>query len=78
MRQLKSVTAIPSRAATAEWNITDRTACSRSCVETFVAWWTGLNYVRMTIGGIGWLCALRALSFTGAENRTVEPAKEHA
>ena len=29
------------------------------------AWWTGLNYVRMTVGGIGWLCALRALSLSG-------------
>jgi hypothetical protein len=34
-------------------------------VKTFVTWWTGLNYVRMTIGGIGWLCALRALSLSG-------------
>jgi hypothetical protein len=36
-----------------------------SRVETFVLWWTGLNYVRMTVGGIGWLCALRALSLSG-------------
>ena len=36
-----------------------------SDIETFVSWWTGLNYVRMTVGGIGWLCALRALSFSG-------------
>jgi hypothetical protein len=28
-------------------------------IESFVRWWTGLNYVRMAIGGIGWLCALR-------------------
>jgi hypothetical protein len=34
-------------------------------IETFVTWWTGLNYVRMAIGGIGWLCALRALSLSG-------------
>jgi hypothetical protein len=34
-------------------------------VETFVTWWTGLNYARMTVGVIGWLCALRALSLSG-------------
>lgn len=34
-------------------------------IESFVGWWTGLNYARMTVGGIGWLCALRALSLSG-------------
>ena len=34
-------------------------------VEAFVQLWTSLNYVRMTIGGLGWLCALRALSLSG-------------
>jgi hypothetical protein len=33
-----------------------------SDIETFVTWWTGLNYVRTAVGGVGWLCALRALS----------------
>jgi hypothetical protein len=41
-------------------------------IETFVTWWTGLNYVRMIIGGIGWLCALRALSFSGTRKSTDE------
>jgi hypothetical protein len=36
-----------------------------SQIETFVTWWAGLNYLRMTIGGLGWLCALRALSLSG-------------
>ncbi|MFC9997397.1 DUF1772 domain-containing protein [Nocardia sp. NPDC127526] len=35
-------------------------------IDTFVTWWTGLNYVRMAIGGIGWLCLLRALSLVAA------------
>jgi hypothetical protein len=34
-------------------------------IETFVTWWTGLNYGRMTVGGLGLLCALRALSLSG-------------
>ncbi len=38
-------------------------------VSTFVDWWTGLNYVRMAIGGAGWLCALRALSLSAANGR---------
>jgi Domain of unknown function (DUF1772) len=38
-------------------------------IETFVTWWTGLNYVRMTIGAVGLLCALRALSLTTANAR---------
>ena len=33
-------------------------------IESLVDWWTGLDYVRMTIGGAGWLCALRALSLS--------------
>lgn len=37
---------------------------SASRVESFVDWWTGLNYLRMTIGAAGWLCALRALSLS--------------
>jgi hypothetical protein len=41
-----------------------------SQIETFVTWWTGLNYVRMTIGGIGWLCALRALSLSDVSRAT--------
>lgn len=39
-------------------------------VEAFITWWTGLNYVRMTMGGIGWLCALRALSLSGDGERS--------
>ena len=45
-------------------------AWTASDIETFVTWWTGLNYVRMTIGGIGWLCALRALSLSGIKRTT--------
>jgi hypothetical protein len=45
-----------------------------SQIETFVTWWTGLNYLRMTIGGIGWLCALRALSLSGTGRSTNAPA----
>jgi hypothetical protein len=39
-------------------------------IETFATWWTGLNYLRMAIGGIGWLCALRALSLSGTAGST--------
>jgi hypothetical protein len=39
-------------------------------IETFVTWWTGLNYLSMTIGGIGWLCALRFLSLSGTGRST--------
>jgi hypothetical protein len=39
-------------------------------VDAFVNWWTGLNYVRMAVGGIGWLCALRALSLSGSHGAT--------
>ncbi|WP_218952142.1 DUF1772 domain-containing protein [Amycolatopsis anabasis] len=35
-------------------------------IETVVDWWTGLNYLRMVIGGAGWLCVLRALSMSSA------------
>jgi hypothetical protein len=45
-------------------------AWTASDIETLVTWWTGLNYVRMAIGGIGWLCALRALSLSGRERTT--------
>jgi hypothetical protein len=41
-------------------------------IETFVTWWTGLNYVRMIVGGIGWLCALRALSLSGTGRQSIE------
>jgi hypothetical protein len=37
-------------------------------VDAFVSQWTALNYIRMTIGGIGWLCALRALSLSGTRS----------
>lgn len=40
-------------------------------VESFVELWTALNYPRMVLGGIGWLCALRALSLSAA--RTDRP-----
>jgi hypothetical protein len=45
-------------------------AWTASDIETFVTWWTGLNYARMAIGGIGWLCAFRALSLSGREQTT--------
>jgi hypothetical protein len=32
-----------------------------SRVEDLVSTWTSANYLRMTIGAAGWLCALRAL-----------------
>ena len=50
-----------------QWNGEGWTA---SEIETFVTWWTALNYVRMTIGAIGWLCALRALSLSGTRRST--------
>jgi hypothetical protein len=34
-------------------------------IGTFVTWWTGLNYPRMALGAVGWLCVLRALSLSG-------------
>jgi hypothetical protein len=37
-----------------------------SRVEDLVNTWTSLNYVRMTIGAAGWLCALRALWLASA------------
>ena len=43
-------------------------------IETFVTWWTGLNYPRMVIGGIGWLCLLRALSLSALATRTFPTA----
>ena len=45
-----------------------------SQIETFVTWWTGLNYVRMAVGAIGWLCALRALSLSGTGRRAARLA----
>ncbi|MFD0362207.1 DUF1772 domain-containing protein [Nocardia sp. GCM10030253] len=33
-------------------------------VESFVTLWTNLNYLRMALGAIGWLCLLRALSLS--------------
>jgi hypothetical protein len=44
-------------------------------IESFAQWWTGLDYVRMAIVGIGWLCALRALSLSGS-NPTRIPTAE--
>lgn len=38
-------------------------------IDTFIAWWTGLNYLRMSIGALGWGCALRALSLSAAHRR---------
>jgi hypothetical protein len=43
-------------------------------IDTFVTWWTRLNYPRMFIGGIGWLCLLRALSLSALSTRTVPTA----
>ena len=40
-------------------------------VESTVAWWTGLNYLRMVIGAAGWLCALRALSLSASAGTAV-------
>jgi hypothetical protein len=51
---------------------------SASEIEAFVTWWTGLNYVRMVIGGIGWLCALRALSLSGSGRRAATPGDRRA
>ena len=44
---------------------------SNERIDSFTSWWIGLNYLRMTIGGLGWLCALKALSLSGSltENR---------
>ena len=39
-------------------------------VESFIDTWTTLNYPRMVLGGIGWLCGLRALSLSGTVART--------
>jgi hypothetical protein len=39
-------------------------------IESLVDWWTGLNYLRATIGAAGWLCALRALSLSALPTRT--------
>ena len=51
-------------------------------VDTFVTWWTGLNYPRMVLGGLGWLCLLRALSLSATSTRTAVnaagvPASSH-
>ncbi|MBF6136298.1 DUF1772 domain-containing protein [Nocardia otitidiscaviarum] len=34
-------------------------------VESFVGLWTTLNYPRMVLAAVGWLCLLRALSLSG-------------
>jgi len=49
-------------------------------IDTFATWWIGLNYLRMTIGGAGWLCALKALSLSGATtgNRASDAGWESA
>jgi hypothetical protein len=41
-----------------------------SQVEAVVSTWTSLNYLRMTIGAAGWLCALRALWLAGVPQTT--------
>ncbi|MGW4849584.1 DUF1772 domain-containing protein [Nocardia brasiliensis] len=50
------------------------TSWSPERIESFVDTWTTLNYPRMVIGAIGWLCALRALSLSevGARDRVVQ------
>jgi hypothetical protein len=45
-------------------------------IDSFVSWWTGLNILRMAIGGAGWLCALRALSLSGALAATESPSSD--
>ncbi|MGH2688810.1 MAG: DUF1772 domain-containing protein [Actinomycetota bacterium] len=45
-------------------------AWSARRIESLVASWTGLNYLRMTLGGAGWLCLLRALSLSRRLPRT--------
>ncbi|MGW1739571.1 DUF1772 domain-containing protein [Nocardia sp. NPDC001965] len=44
-------------------------------VESFIDTWTTLNYPRMALGGIGWLCALRALSLSGQAAGAGTPAE---
>ncbi len=43
-------------------------------VESFIDTWTTLNYPRMVLGGVGWLCGLRALSLSGADARSSTPS----
>ncbi|WP_067652520.1 DUF1772 domain-containing protein [Nocardia harenae] len=38
-------------------------------IADFVELWTSANYARMALGGVGWLCALRALSLSGDRAR---------
>ncbi|MBF6328334.1 DUF1772 domain-containing protein [Nocardia transvalensis] len=38
-------------------------------VDSFIDTWTTLNYPRMILGAIGWVCALRALSLSGNPTR---------
>ncbi|WP_460695392.1 hypothetical protein [Nocardia thraciensis] len=45
-------------------------------VESFIDTWTTLNYPRMVLGGIGWLCGLRALSLSGNVTRTASTVVE--
>ncbi|AMO62204.1 Domain of uncharacterised function (DUF1772) [Mycolicibacterium phlei] len=39
-------------------------------VESVVQWWTSLNYARLALGVIGYLCALKALSLLGIRMRS--------
>lgn len=49
----------------------DGDSWSADRVESFVSWWTALNYPRMALGALGWLCALKALSLSA-----LPPARE--
>lgn len=44
---------------------------SAAQIDGFIAWWTGLNYLRMAVGAAGWLFALRALSLSGTPRSAV-------
>lgn len=46
-------------------------------IDSFVTWWTRLNYGRTVIGGIGWLCLLRALSLSTAHRDPGHADSEH-
>ncbi|MEV0705121.1 DUF1772 domain-containing protein [Saccharopolyspora sp. NPDC050389] len=54
------------QASGASWSATE--------IESLVSWWTGLNYLRMAIGAVGWLCVLRALSMSGTAKPPVRTA----
>jgi hypothetical protein len=47
-------------------------------VESVVSTWTGLNYVRMTIGAAGWFCALRALWLASPVEGRARPCRVRA